>query len=303
MYKSIISDACACFVDISIKRLIMKRVCLLISLSCLAADALAVSVASSSLNEFSYSLSSLGDSSSSPMITWGEPAPYNGYSWVTSTSYPYDDSSSYSSDNPSDNMSSSTSSPIGNASSSLNGNEFIPSLELNASGYSAGGNTLWDGTYYGAGSSIRSFSYTLSAMSQVTFSAQANTATEVSSGIDYTNEGFEYAVANTWIRAEAPDSINPDLWQSVRDQLIYRAGYTLNGSTLDTLITFNISGLSSQLLEVTIYNYSNEDLSGQLFTSTEAYGYSSISAVPIPSALWLFGSGLIGLVGLASRKV
>lgn len=29
---------------------------------------------------------------------------------------------------------------------------------------------------------------------------------------------------------------------------------------------------------------------------------TSVSAVPIPSAIWLFGSGLIGLVGLARRK-
>ena len=27
-----------------------------------------------------------------------------------------------------------------------------------------------------------------------------------------------------------------------------------------------------------------------------------VSAVPVPAAAWLFGSGLIGLVGLARRK-
>ena len=30
--------------------------------------------------------------------------------------------------------------------------------------------------------------------------------------------------------------------------------------------------------------------------------YSEVSAVPVPAAAWLFGSGLIGLVGLARRK-
>ena len=29
---------------------------------------------------------------------------------------------------------------------------------------------------------------------------------------------------------------------------------------------------------------------------------SGVSAVPVPSAVWLFGSGLIGLVGFARRK-
>ena len=28
----------------------------------------------------------------------------------------------------------------------------------------------------------------------------------------------------------------------------------------------------------------------------------SVSAVPVPAAVWLFGSGLIGLIGFAKRK-
>ena len=27
-----------------------------------------------------------------------------------------------------------------------------------------------------------------------------------------------------------------------------------------------------------------------------------VSAVPVPAAVWLFGSGLIGLIGIARRK-
>ena len=30
--------------------------------------------------------------------------------------------------------------------------------------------------------------------------------------------------------------------------------------------------------------------------------FTLVSAVPIPQALWLFGSGLISLIGLAGRK-
>ena len=42
-------------------------------------------------------------------------------------------------------------------------------------------------------------------------------------------------------------------------------------------------------------------------TTYEAYDMShitaySVSAVPVPAAVWLFGSGLIGLVGMARRK-
>jgi hypothetical protein len=39
------------------------------------------------------------------------------------------------------------------------------------------------------------------------------------------------------------------------------------------------------------------------FSSQSALSYSmSIAAVPVPAAVWLFGSGLIGLVGVARRK-
>ncbi len=39
-------------------------------------------------------------------------------------------------------------------------------------------------------------------------------------------------------------------------------------------------------------------------TSTESYSMSVETAVvPVPAAIWLFGSGLIGLVGVARRKV
>jgi len=32
-------------------------------------------------------------------------------------------------------------------------------------------------------------------------------------------------------------------------------------------------------------------------------GYMSYQVVPIPAAVWLLGSGLIGLVGLSRRRV
>ncbi len=37
-------------------------------------------------------------------------------------------------------------------------------------------------------------------------------------------------------------------------------------------------------------------------TGVTANATTSVSAVPIPAAVWLFGSGLIGLIGLARRK-
>lgn len=38
------------------------------------------------------------------------------------------------------------------------------------------------------------------------------------------------------------------------------------------------------------------------YVATDPAAYASISAVPVPAAVWLFGSGLLGLVGLARKK-
>ena len=38
------------------------------------------------------------------------------------------------------------------------------------------------------------------------------------------------------------------------------------------------------------------------FTSLTVTSYTNTSVVPVPAALWLFGSGLLGLVGMARRK-
>lgn len=44
---------------------------------------------------------------------------------------------------------------------------------------------------------------------------------------------------------------------------------------------------------------------GDVYVSVETGGsvYSSIQSVPVPAAAWLLGSGLLGLIGVARRKV
>jgi hypothetical protein len=49
----------------------------------------------------------------------------------------------------------------------------------------------------------------------------------------------------------------------------------------------------------------NPPLSGSPFTIDPGVVTAQIGAVPVPvpAAIWLFGSGLLGLVGVARRKV
>ena len=61
-------------------------------------------------------------------------------------------------------------------------------------------------------------------------------------------------------------------------------------TTGDALITIDIDTLT--------YSTIGGDIGGDV----RGMAFVTPSAVPIPSALWLFGSGLLGLVGIARRK-
>ena len=62
----------------------------------------------------------------------------------------------------------------------------------------------------------------------------------------------------------------------------------------------NRNGLSIGLGDI------NEQLAfhndGFVDNAGSAFHLVSTSAVPVPAAVWLFGSGLIGLIGVARRK-
>jgi hypothetical protein len=44
-------------------------------------------------------------------------------------------------------------------------------------------------------------------------------------------------------------------------------------------------------------------VTSDIFDPTQFYPYASFEVVPVPAALWLFGSGLLGLIRVARRKV
>lgn len=91
--------------------------------------------------------------------------------------------------------------------------------------------------------------------------------------------------------------------------------FTVGAWTFD-LKEFSIDKVLSDTLILTGTGFLYKDIADQhavtwsfssegLVSSTTGLGsYSmSVTAVPVPAAVWLFGSGLIGLVGVARRKL
>lgn len=78
------------------------------------------------------------------------------------------------------------------------------------------------------------------------------------------------------------------------------SGGSVNLAEQDPLVhDFNLVGGTWEAVE--------ENLIGPISGSLEIYALSylsttEISTVPVPAAAWLFGSGLLGLIGIARRK-
>jgi hypothetical protein len=69
-----------------------------------------------------------------------------------------------------------------------------------------------------------------------------------------------------------------------------------------------IDGPTNSSVAELVYDHQNNDAginffntSGGSYVSTGSF-LARVAAVPIPPALWLFGSGLLGLIGIARRK-
>ncbi len=70
-----------------------------------------------------------------------------------------------------------------------------------------------------------------------------------------------------------------------------------------TLATFTFSALSEGTSPLSISINTLGDANGAPLAATTTSGSITVTAVPLPGAVWLFGSGLLGLMGMARRKV
>jgi len=90
----------------------------------------------------------------------------------------------------------------------------------------------------------------------------------------------------------------------------YDGSFDIGGGLLTgTFVGLSFSGLSSQPTLAGALNYTGGTLAGDLIGGSLELAIAGNdvqgklgAVVPVPAAAWLFGSGLLGLVGIARRK-
>lgn len=130
------------------------------------------------------------------------------------------------------------------------------------------------------------------------------------SGI-YNTSGTGTVDVNASLRLS--DAANPVFGVSETTNLTVDAPFAnTSGSNMDwsanggfDLTTATWDGLSSVNLRLTNLLTATGGTSGLAYVDKSlvgAVGFTVVTVVPVPAAVWLFGSGLIGLIGLARRK-
>ena len=91
-------------------------------------------------------------------------------------------------------------------------------------------------------------------------------------------------------------------WNDPTGSLIQLSVFDTDGVLLESVQAGQgfFIGISNPLIASATFSYvSTQSVAG---FSLDDITFGSVSAVPIPAAVWLFGSGLLGLVGVARRK-
>ncbi|MEJ2612763.1 MAG: VPLPA-CTERM sorting domain-containing protein [Candidatus Thiodiazotropha sp.] len=91
-------------------------------------------------------------------------------------------------------------------------------------------------------------------------------------------------------------------WNDPTGSLIQLSVFDINGNLLESAQADQgfFIGISNPLIASATFSYiSTQSVNGY---SLDDVTFGAVSAVPVPAAAWLFGSGLIGLVCAAKRK-
>ena len=126
-----------------------------------------------------------------------------------------------------------------------------------------------------------------------------------------TNCDYSFTTTSGWIQNGAPEAIALYENDNLLDSLSYEG--ELQPFTEGTILSIsdsNIDTLSLSRVPTGFDSNDNEfDFRSGCITPGSANvagvgdcSVSSVSAVPLPAAVWLFGSGVIGMMGFARRK-
>lgn len=77
---------------------------------------------------------------------------------------------------------------------------------------------------------------------------------------------------------------------------------TFDGFFADRGLDNFLAGASLELSDFTITNLDGTSIDGEYMFYEAGTSHATISAVPIPAAVWMMGSALLGLVGVARRR-
>ena len=122
------------------------------------------------------------------------------------------------------------------------------------------------------------------------------------------NCDYSFTTTSGWLQNGAPDAVGLYQNSSLLDSLSYEGMFSpfTEGTALS--ISDSNTDITSISRIIDGVDRNNNALDFQLGCITPGSaniagsGDCSVSAVPVPAAVWLFGSGLIGMVGLARRK-
>ena len=81
----------------------------------------------------------------------------------------------------------------------------------------------------------------------------------------------------------------------------FGVGGIINGAITIAVFTDDYQVIYNSLGELFRVTLSNQD-KGRLFWARNTNGTGDLSVVPIPAAFWLFGAGLVGLIGFSKRN-